>query len=308
MTSLTDGSLPPGFDPEWQLFPKGHPRARLVELLHQAAVLRHGLEQQCDKPVPFDKSSPPSCEIRVHPLLNQIFEVDSRLEEWYEYYVIESDWLAEREPVDIHAEKRPLWAKELFVLPGAPKKMYAYRSILGALAANLCRTGRLWLNMTALQHLSQRAADATNSGEETVYYQSMIESTAAVIMELIEGICLSVPCLLQMKQHGQADDPSTPDEIYGYKGLITLWPLVSATVALALPSVQRQDKALRRAWIWCALTFLRNQLGIAKVEAYKPFTTLQLQTDSLKTSTISHPYRKVPSMKAWLPGNGTRVH
>ena len=272
MYCLAEFQLPPPFHEDMDLFPKNNPRSELTGLMHRACVIRHRFKQLEDQQQPtlFNARSQLN-EDPIDPdqLLQEALELDSRLEEWYQR--VEKTYTGGNplRSIPINPQNRPQWARELFSLPGAPKQMHLYKSVLAALSADLYRGTRLLLNLSILQCARRSVVDSPIVDDKmALYNESIAASTASLMIELIGGLCMSVPCMLQLTASGGTDDPQTTEELYGFRGLLLMWPFVCAATCLQDKDVQNCDADFKRAWIPCLFAFLRSSMSLAKAQAF----------------------------------------
>ncbi|KAF2097001.1 hypothetical protein NA57DRAFT_57611 [Rhizodiscina lignyota] len=266
---LTDGVAPPPFDSKWKIWTTDNPRHQLMGLMHRAAIMRYKFRRLSENTGsaawPFKAPELVADDLNPDKVLEQALELDSRLEEWWQGQQAHFNYQAS---VEVNPQNRPSWARELFSLPGAPSHMSVFNTALGALGADLYRGTRLYLNLSILRCARQAAVRSPGTDKMSIYHESIVTATASLIIELIDGICMTIPTLLQMTPTGGADDPTTPDEIYGFRALMIFWPLIASSCCLKEEEVMQFDVNLRRMWIPCVYAFLRNNLGLAKAQAF----------------------------------------
>lgn len=271
MHCLNDADYPPPWDAGEHIWGRLNPRKELTELMHRASIIRFKFRQLGEENPravawPFKVPADIMDGVDEDSLLQEALELDSRLEGWWTN-LAPNGYLPQAE---IHPQNRPPWARDLFSLPGAPTHMTLFKSALSALGSDLYRATRLFLNLSVLRCARRMANSSTPLNKMSLYYESLVNTTASLMVKLVDGICMSIPCLLQMTATGGPNDPSTPDEIYGFRAMLILWPLISVQWCLEEEEVQRYDLNLRRVWIPCVLVFLRNSMCLAKAAAYLP--------------------------------------
>lgn len=273
MHCISEKQLPPPFHEDMDLHQQDDTRSRLTALMHKACIIRHNfaqLERQQQPSSLFNFPDPIAEDpIDADQLLQEAMELDSRLEEWYQRCILNPTNGKGIRTFPVNPQNRPPWARELFSLPGAPQNMQMYKTVLNAVSADLYRGIRLLLNQSILQCVRRNAANSPIVDEKiTLYNESIAASTASLMIELINGLCMSVPCMLQLTVAGGANDPQTTEELYGFRGLLMLWPFVTAAICLQDADVRACDFDFKRAWIPCLFAFLRNSLSLAKAEAF----------------------------------------
>lgn len=267
MNALAEGQAPPAFDPDWNLYDTDTPRGKLTELTHTAAVRRHELVKAVRCPT---SSDPIDCEGRLgtDSALNAVLDIDAQLKEWYDQSVIGMHWIVGR-PVAIHPELRATWARDLFSLPGAPKDMHVYNDVVNAITANNYRYARIGINLSVLRRAEQQLTKVDVDSKAWAYYETLVSTTATLMMELVHDICHSMPFLLQLDPHDVTKDPASPDEIFGFRGYLVFLPLIAATAAVSQDAVLKVDTDHTRVWVSCVMAFLRGSMGMAKAEAFQ---------------------------------------
>lgn len=241
------------------------PRSDLTTLMHRACEIRYNLMQQSS---PIENEQPnQKLPQRLHSRLQEPMDVDEALEEWFQRNSSSGEWASARiYPVNV--QSRPKWARELFSLPGSPSEMLIYDSFLAALSTNLYRGTRLLLNLSILE-CAQSSADLSRSDTDTSRInESVASSTAALLMEIINDLCMTVPSMLQLTATGGLDDPQSTEELYSLRGMLMLWPLSTAMACLQNKHVQKLDVDFRRGWVQGVLAFLRDSMSLAKAQAF----------------------------------------
>lgn len=272
MYCLSEKQLPPPFHEEMDLYHQDNARGQLTALMHKTCIIRHTFAQLeiQQQPSLMDFTDPFAEEpIDADQLLQDAMELDSRLEEWYQRTIQNPSTGHSIRTFPVNPEKRPHWARELFNLPGAPKNMQMYKSVLSAVSADLYRSIRLLLNLSILECVRRNVAESPVVDEKiATYNKSIAASTASLMIELINGLCMSVPCMLQLTVAGGANDPQTTEELYGFRGLLMLWPFHTAAACLQDPDVSKCDTEFMRAWVPCLFAFLNNSMSLAKAQAF----------------------------------------
>ncbi|KAL7916830.1 hypothetical protein GGI35DRAFT_434068 [Trichoderma velutinum] len=262
---LSNNEPPPLFLADMNLHATSDPRSELTTLMYSTCQIRHKLAPQ---PSSFEnKTLNEKLSQRRYPQLQEAMDLDEALEGWFQRNTSHEGWASTRS-CDINIQSRPQWARELFNLPGAPREMLIYDSFLAALSTNLYRATRLLLNLSILE-CAHTSADSLRSDTNTSRFNgSIASSTAALLMEIINDLCMAVPFMLQLTATGGTDDPQSIDELYSLRGMLMLWPLAAAMACLQKENVQKLDVDFRRGWVQGVLTFLKNSMSLAKAQAF----------------------------------------
>lgn len=146
--------------------------------------------------------------------------------------------------------------------------MLIYDSFLAALSTNLYRGTRLLLNLSILECAHTSVGSLRSDTRISAFNKSIASSTAALLMEIINDLCMGVPFMLQLTATGGTDDPQSTDELYSLRGMLMLWPLVAAMACLQNKDVQKLDVDIRRGWVQGVLAFLKNSMSLAKAQAF----------------------------------------
>ncbi|EHK23050.1 uncharacterized protein TRIVIDRAFT_60130 [Trichoderma virens Gv29-8] len=263
MYCLANKEPPPSFLADIQLHNNSDPRSELTALMYCACKLRHKFAQQSSLLENDNLNEKPQ---GLYPLFQEAMDLDKALEEWHQR-TSRSGWAFTRSCF-VNAQSRPQWARELFSLPGAPKEMLIYNSLLAALSTNLYCSTRLLLNLSILEWARTIVSSPLSTAGISIFNESIATSTAALLMELINDLCMGVPFMLQLTAVGGMEDPQLIEELYSLRGILTLWPLVAAMACLQDKEVQKCDVDFKRAWVQHLLTFLKNSVGLAKAQAF----------------------------------------
>ncbi|UKZ74658.1 hypothetical protein TrVFT333_002328 [Trichoderma virens FT-333] len=263
MYCLANKEPPPSFLADIQLHNNSDPRSELTALMYCACKLRHKFAQQSSL---LEKENLNEKPQGLYPLFQEAMDLDKALEEWHQR-TSHSGWAFTRSCF-VNAQSRPQWARELFSLPGAPKEMLIYNSLLAALSTNLYCSTRLLLNLSIIEWARTIVSSPLSTAGISIFNESIATSTAALLMELINDLCMGVPFMLQLTAVGGMEDPQSIEELYSLRGILTLWPLVAAMTCLQDKDVQKCDVDFKRAWVQHLLTFLKNSVGLAKAQAF----------------------------------------
>ncbi|QYS92668.1 Zn(2)-C6 fungal-type domain-containing protein [Trichoderma simmonsii] len=262
---LANNEPPPSFLADMKLHATSDPRSDLTTLMHRACQIRYELMQQSplvDNEKPNEKLSQ-----RLHSRLQEAMDLDEALEEWYQRNTSPGEWASSR-ICPVNVQIRPPWARELFSLLGSPTEMIIYDSFLAALSTNLYRGTRLLLNLSILECAHTSANSSRSDTDTSRIDKSIASSTAALLMEIINDLCMTVPSMLQLTATGGLDDPQSTEELYSLRGMLMLWPLSAVMACLQNKHVQRLDVDFRRGWVQGVLAFLRDSMSLAKAQAF----------------------------------------
>ncbi|KAL7958060.1 hypothetical protein V8C34DRAFT_166514 [Trichoderma compactum] len=262
---LANNEPPPSFLADMKLHATSDPRSDLTALMHRACQIRYELMQPYSS-IENDKQNEKLPQI-LPPRLQEPMDLDEALEEWYQRNTSRGEWASTR-VCAVNVQSRPHWARELFSLPGSPSEMLIYDSFLAVLSTNLHRGTRLLLNLAILEcahpSVDSLRSDTNTSGID----ESIASSTAALLMEIVNDLCMSVPFMLQLTATGGLSDPQSTDELYSLRGILMLWPLSAAMACLQNKDVQKLDVDFRRGWVQSVLAFLKNSMSLAKAQAF----------------------------------------
>ncbi|KAJ5168556.1 uncharacterized protein N7482_004150 [Penicillium canariense] len=190
-------------------------------------------------------------------LLEEALAVDCQLQSWST--TLPSAWsVLSKHAITI--EHSPSWIRELLAFPGAPEYTYRYSNRLAASDWNACRTTRLRLHLEILDFLSQRPCSSAN-------LTTIKTNSLDAIRTLVTDIAWSVPYALNISPDGTSAF-ATPEGIPGLCSYMIMWSTFSTLICLQHESVQGQDFAHRAKWFRTVLKFLRDDMGIAKVDVF----------------------------------------
>ncbi|PTB59949.1 hypothetical protein M431DRAFT_476497 [Trichoderma harzianum CBS 226.95] len=262
---LANNEPPPSFLADMKLHATSDPRSDLTILMHRACQIRYELTQQSLS----IENEKPNEELpqKLHPRLQEPMDLDEALEEWYQRNASRGEWASTR-VCNVNAQSRPQWARDLFSLPGSPSEMLIYDSFLAALSTNLYRGTRLLLNLSILECTHPTVDSLRSDTSISGMNESIASSTAALLMEIINDLCMTVPSMLQLTATGGLDDPQSTEELYSLRGMLMLWPLSAAMACLQNKNVQKLDVDFRRGWVQGVLSFLRDSMSLAKAQAF----------------------------------------
>ena len=150
----------------------------------------------------------------------------------------------------------PKWAREIISSPGAPEDMCIYADRLVASDWNMYRATRIRLNLTLLEFLSRCSPHFVDVPE--------LRSRALdLVATLTSDIACSIPFLLL---DGALQDTGPPENIPGVWTYMMLWPTYIGLCSLYQDEHKTEDRMLKAAWFKNILGFLRDYVGLAKVE------------------------------------------
>lgn len=190
-------------------------------------------------------------------LIQGALAVDLKLQSWG--HSLPPEW-AHISTHPITNENRPSWVRELLASPGAPEYSTRYSNRLAAFDWNGCRATRITLHQEILSFIS--------TFPSPVHALNTIKSHSLdVLITLTDEIACSVPYALTISPDGTAD-LTTPEEVPGLCAYRVLWPIATSLVCLENDLVRGRDFAQRAQWFRTILRFLRDTMGIAKVDIF----------------------------------------
>lgn len=189
-------------------------------------------------------------------ILNETLELDLRLEGWTAD--LPPEWSHVTSQLVSHG-KRPIWSTKLLAGPGGPEQIWSYTNRLAVSKWNICRASRIRLNLALLEFLHEKPS-------LKLEYSGLESRTLDLLLTLTTEIAYSVPYLLSFSHDGSTDYASA-SEVPTLWGYMSLWPLHTSFLCLSHGLVKGSDSQSRGLWFRGMLDFLRDSLGIAKVEA-----------------------------------------
>jgi hypothetical protein len=190
-------------------------------------------------------------------LVQEALAIDLRLQSWCQS--LPPEWSS----VSTHPvtnDNRSSWTRELLASPGAPEYATSYSNRLAVCDWNVCRATRLSLHLEILSFIS--------TFQSPILALSTIKSYSLdLIITLTDEIAYSVPFTLDISPNGTSD-PATPDQVPGLCAYRILWPVFSSSVCFRNEWVRSRDLAQRAQWFQTILRFLRDTMGIAKVDIF----------------------------------------
>lgn len=264
MYCLSNIESPPSFLADVELYGKDDPRSELTTHMYNVCKLRYKLSRHHTL---FREKKLNQKPEELFQLLCEAMDLDKALEEWYQRITSRGGQTFTR-TCTVNAQSRPQWARELFSLLGAPKEMLIYNTFLAALSSNIYRGTRLLLDLSILEWARTNIDSSVPGAKTLLYSESIVLSTAALSMELITDLCMSVPFMLQLTAAGGMNDPQSIEELYSLRGMLMLWPLVAAMTCLQNRDVQNCDVDFKRVWLQHLFIFLKNSLGLGKAQAF----------------------------------------
>ncbi|OOQ90248.1 hypothetical protein PEBR_05698 [Penicillium brasilianum] len=190
-------------------------------------------------------------------LVQEALAIDLRLQSWC--HSSPPEW----SPVSIHpvtSENRSSWTRELLASPGAPEYATSYSNRLAACDWNMCRATRLSLQLEIISFIS--TFHSPNLALSTIKSHSL-----DLIITLTDEIAYSVPFALDISPNGTSD-PASSDQIPGLSAYRILWPIFTSSMCFRNELVRSRDLAQRAQWFQTILRFLRDSMGIAKVDVF----------------------------------------
>ena len=239
---------------------RASPRAKLTEMMHDAAVVCAQLESQhraMMSGVPFTIDD-------IAESMAKGTALDSEFEEWQ--WDLPEKWHFRKEPLLRAPERRPRWSAELLSQPGAPAECYIYNEVLHALSWSLWRATRMHVQL-AMLNLAVLANRTLISENGPPVQQVFIDGLIKSITRLIDGIVMTIPFPLQISQSGN-EDPETENGIMSQRGFLLLWPVLAALKGFSNPIILARDSQSRLSWTLSVLRFLRSDLGFVKASAW----------------------------------------
>ncbi|OKP13132.1 hypothetical protein PENSUB_1232 [Penicillium subrubescens] len=172
-------------------------------------------------------------------LVQDALAVDLKLQSWG--HSLDPDW-SHISTHPITNENRPSWVRELLASAGAPEYSTRYSNRLAVCDWNSCRATRIRLHQEIISFISTFLSP--------IHALNTIKSHSLVLLiTLADEIACSVPYALTISPDGTSD-LATPEEV---------------------PEndlVRGQDFAQRAQWFRTILRFLRDTMGIAKVDIF----------------------------------------
>lgn len=190
-------------------------------------------------------------------LVQEALTIDLKLQSWG--HTLPPEWgKISTHPITNH--HRPSWTRELLTSPGAPKYATRYPNRLAACDSNACRATRLLLHMEILSFISTFSSPI-------LALTTLQSHSLDVLITLTTEIACSVPYALDISSDGKSD-LATPTEVPGLCAYRIVWPVFTGLVCLQNDLVKSQDFAQTAQWFRTILRFLRDTMGIAKVNVF----------------------------------------
>jgi hypothetical protein len=234
-------------------FPKDFKKL-LVSTMAEAATKCSNLRERAIRRVTNNTDELMSTDL---VLIQEALAVDLKLQSWG--HSLEPDW-ADISTYPITNENRPSWIRELLASAGAPEYTTRYSNRLAACDWNGCRATRITLHQEILSF--------TSTFSSPIHALNTIKSQSLdVLITLTYEIACSVPYALTISPDGLSD-LATPEEVPGLYAYRILWPMFTSLVCLQTDLVRGRDFAQRAQWFRTILKFLRDTMGIAKVDIF----------------------------------------
>lgn len=253
---LAEAKSPPAHLRHWiqQIpFPKDF-RKQLVATMAEAATACANLRERS---ILRATNNPEELIVADLILIQEALAVDLKLQSWG--HPLDPDW-AHISTHPLTNENRPSWVRELLASPGAPEYSTRYSNRLAACDWNGCRATRITLHQEILSLISTFSSP--------IHALNTIESHSLdVLITLTDEIACSVPYALTISPDGTSD-LATSEEVPGICAYRILWPLFTSLVCLEKVLVRGRDFAQRAQWFRTILRFLRDTMGIAKVDIF----------------------------------------
>lgn len=190
-------------------------------------------------------------------LVQEALAPDLELQSWG--HTLPPQWAPiSTQPISNHG--RPPWIRELLASPGAPKYSTRYPNHLAACDSNACRATRILLHMQILSFISTFSSPVPA-------LTTLQSHSLDVVITLTSEIACTVPFALDISPDGRSD-PVTPAEIPGLCAYRIIWPVFTGLMCLQNDLVKARDFAQTALWFRTILRFLRDTMGIAKVDVF----------------------------------------
>jgi hypothetical protein len=253
---LAEAKSPPAHLRHWiqQIpFPKDF-KKQLVSTMAEAATACANLRERAIRRATNNTDDLISADLI---LVQDALAVDLKLQSWG--HSLDPDW-SHISTHPITNENRPSWVRELLASAGAPEYSTRYSNRLAVCDWNSCRATRIRLHQEIISFISTFLSP--------IHALNTIKSHSLVLLiTLADEIACSVPYALTISPDGTSD-LATPEEVPGLCAYRILWPLFTGLVCLENDLVRGQDFAQRAQWFRTILRFLRDTMGIAKVDIF----------------------------------------
>lgn len=253
---LTEAKSPPARLRHWIQripFPKDF-KKQLVSTMAEAATACSNLRERAIRRATNHTEELISADLI---LIQEALAVDLKLQSWS--HSLDPEW-AHISTHPIINENRPSWVRELLASLGAPEYFTRYSNRLAACDWNGCRATRVRLHQEILSFISKFSS--------LIHALNTIKSHSLdLLITLTDEIACSVPYALTISHDGTSD-LETPEEVPGLYAYRILWPLFTSLGCLENDLVRGRDFAQRAEWFRTILRFLRDTMGIAKVDIF----------------------------------------
>lgn len=227
-------------------------KKQLVTIMAEAASACSNLRDQS------------TCRMLSHPELSQAdlvlvqeaLAVDLKLQAWC--HSLPPEW----SPVSTHSitiNNRSSWSAKLLASPGAPEYATRYSNRLAAFDWNACRASQLLLHLEILSFVFQLPSPTIDLDGIKCHSLDMLGT-------LTNEIASSVPYAFDISHDGSSDLAS-PDQVPGLWAYRIIWPMFTGLTCLQNDLVRKRGFA-RAEWFRTILRFLRDTMGIAKVDVF----------------------------------------
>lgn len=190
-------------------------------------------------------------------LVQEALAVDLKLQAWGRS--LPPEWSpVSTNPINIG--NRSSWSGKLLASPGAPEYATRYSNRLAAFDWNACRASQVLLHVEILSFVSKLSSPVIDIG-------AIKSHSLDVLITLTAEIASSVPYALDISPDGSSDQAS-PDQVPGLWAYRIIWPIFAGLTCLQNNLVRKWDVAQRAEWFRTILRFLRDIMGIAKVDVF----------------------------------------
>lgn len=190
-------------------------------------------------------------------LVQEALAVDLKLQAWC--HSLPPEW----SPVStnsINIDKRSSWSGKLLASSGAPEYATRYSNRLAAFDWNACRASQVLLHLEILSFVSKLSSP-------TLDLDAIKSHSLDVLVTLTAEIASSVPYALNISPDGSSDLAS-PGQVPGLWAYRIIWPVFTGLTCLQNDLVRKRDFAQRAEWFRTILRFLRDMMGIAKMDVF----------------------------------------
>lgn len=188
-------------------------------------------------------------------IVHESLDMDLQLEAWAVEYPPQCSHLPQ---TPTSHRNRPSWSRDLLSGHGAPEKMHTFANCLAASKWSTCQATRIQLGLTLLELLQRRPS--LSSG-----FSGLKDRIIDLLLALTSEIAYTIPYSLAFSIDGSSEFASK-NELPTLRGYMVLWPAYISFLCLRHELVKGMDYRSRGAWFKEILGFLRESIGIAKVQ------------------------------------------